>query len=162
MKFTMQVRILASFFASCCACLAWGGSGTVTGREPGLFTVDRYSVIVARIIEVKPVDQKEPNPRQFEAVLEPLALIAGTFDPSESAKIREQFTAGEAATLAIHEMPPKGAVVLVVITGDYILSSAATFMPGGVPLVVVKGIGDERVAETLSRIREARAHPSKD
>ena len=162
MKLDVTIALIAFHCALFSCNPAGGGTATVNGSEPGLFTIDRFSVVVARVIEIKAVDPNDRHPTEFEVILEPLALVAGTLDPSENARIREQFTAGNAVNLSIRKPPPKDAIVLAMLKGDYIVSSAATFMPDGVPLVVINGIGDKRVAETLSRIREARAHPSKD
>jgi hypothetical protein len=44
----------------------------------------------------------------------------------------------------------------------FVVSDVCTFMPTGSALVVVDGLGDRRVAETVGKLRDARTHPDRD
>jgi hypothetical protein len=140
----------------------FAGNAPVDGTEHWLWTDDQYSVIVARVVDIKPTNHRE-DPATYTATLEPIATLAGQLDPSIHRELHAVLHAGVAAVLTIHAPPSKGAIVLAVMIGeDKILSDAATFMPSRIPLVEIDGLDDKRVLETLHRIQEARAHQQPD
>lgn len=154
---------LSMFFAG----PATAGLGTTTGREWKLWTLGHYGVILAKVVSVEPVPAQ---PREHRAVLEPLATVAGSFDPSErQARTFRVFISQWGTTITT--APPKGAIIMAVVrTGvlayderipsDWIVPDICKFMPEDKALVVIKGLDDPRVLETLRKIQDARAHPN--
>jgi hypothetical protein len=153
--------MLAFLWAACDPARA--GLGTTIGNERGLWTTYRYSVIAATIRDVRPnADPSQPN----RATLLPIATFAGTLDPSLNPKLEVRFYVGD-RTSSVKGLPPDGATVLVaVIVGrhhadekegsDWIDSDLVAFMPNQSALVVIKGIDDPLVTQTLEKIRVAR------
>ena len=155
------------------ACLVAGQSlgalPTTTGREPGLWTDGNYCVVVGTIHEIR----RNTADNRVQASLVPKATLAGSFDPSLHPQVRVDFRTG--TTSSIRHVPAKGATVLAVIRwgmaveegshtrkANWIVSDLCTFMPDRSALVVITGLDDPRVAQTLERIREARANPEPD
>jgi hypothetical protein len=146
---------------------ACGGIDPISGSERGLFA--EYtgpfmgrgcSVIVARVLDVtRRKDDLEHYRGSHNVTLEPLMLLAGLLDPSVHPKIEPIASFSEAAGVFTKEPPPKGAVILVVLmeNGEGIHSDRCSFMPNDFPLIVLDGLGDKRILETLDRIRKARA-----
>jgi hypothetical protein len=136
------------------------GSQPVEGDESGLWNADMLSVVVGTIIGVKADDPRRAQPVDYTVRLEPIATLAGHLDPSLHRELHLRLKASDATTLlAIHFVPKKGDLVMaVVLAEDTIYHDATLFMPDGVPLVVLDGVGDKRVVETLHRIQEARSH----
>ena len=141
------------------------GGGNLTGQERRSWGDDGYSVILARVKEVKTIS--EPDAGTHEVKFEPMATIAGHFDPSESDVIVTRLYAHQFTT-SIADVPPVGSYVLAVIAksliaGDpkrpclFVESMWCKFMPEESGLVVVDGPADKRILETLDRIRKARA-----
>ena len=48
----------------------------------------------------------------------------------------------------------------VVSEGKFIISDSCTFMPDDSPLVVINGLGDKSVRETIDRLRKVRLAPA--
>jgi hypothetical protein len=166
----MKNVILAGlWFAAMAAGSARGGLGTTTGKEPSRFTKDGYSVIVGIIRDIKEI---KGSPSRYQATLVPEAMLAGNFDPSLHPTLLVSFDVGLGGS-SIREPPADGATVLTVVVvnmlnGDdtvpsnFIIDDIFTFMPDQSGLVPIKGLDDPRVAETLKKIQDARAHPDPD
>ena len=144
---------------------AAAGLGTTTGRERGLWTDGRYAVVVARVRSVANLDV-HGDAGTHAVALEPLATLAGGFDPSGAAQISARLYVGATGT-TIRSAPPAGATVLAVLQlpekpeqDAFIVSDICTFMPDRAALVVVEGLADARVAATVARLREARTPPT--
>ena len=135
-----------------------GGTEVTSGREPRFWDgPPAHAVVLARVYEEAHHVKGADSPHYFEMTIEPLATVAGKFDPTEHAKLRVEFFVG---TSSIPEAPAEGDVIMIVLQGgDFIVSDVCQFMPHDLPLVVVDGLNDPRVHDTLKRIREARAHP---
>jgi hypothetical protein len=144
--------------------------GTVTGKEPEGWDTGAFNVVLGTLIDVQKDGPAELN--RYRATLVPLATLAGAFDPSLHPKVPVRFYVGRASS-SIEQPPPSGATVIAVIVvgtlqadetepSNWIRSDICAFMPGESAMVVVKGLGDARVAETLKKLQEARAHPNPD
>jgi hypothetical protein len=157
MRLELQVSKMASVLLLLLMCgVSGGGIDTITGDERGLWTEGHISVIVARVTAMEEFFGRDA-PASYRATLEPIALIAGSFDPSEHPTPRASFVAGPAAAMVIHDPPPKGALVLVVLRdADWIYSDTCLFMPDRVPITILTGLDDKRIAQTLKRIQDAR------
>ncbi len=141
-------------------CECRGGLGFKTGKEWQMWTVDRYSVIIAHVSSVS--ELQEGDNGTHRATLEPLALLAGSLDPSKHSALNVTFSANGMSS-SIKSPPKQGAIVLAVIQGDnFVISDVCTFMPGQSALVELTGLGDRRVVETLKKIQDARAHADPD
>jgi hypothetical protein len=78
---------------------------------------------------------------------------AGILDPKQDV----EFYVG---TPTIPNAPGEGEYIMIVLKdGHFIVSDECEFMPHGLPLVVIDGLGDPRVHDTLKKARDARAHP---
>jgi hypothetical protein len=145
--------------SDCCAAL----QGT-TGSERKLWEEGEYAVVVARVEQIVELSREEllKNHATHSAVLAPMATIAGRLDPSVHRELSVNLNIGPHVSSVSHA-PPHGACVLAVIAQESIVvADICTFMPDNSALVVIDGPGDKRVAETLKRIQEARAHPDPD
>jgi hypothetical protein len=142
------------------------GLGTTTGRERKLWTTYRYSVIVAKIRDVR--EGKGEGYQAHHATLLPVATIAGTLDPSVTPSLDVRFYRSDLTSSIKGELPKDGAIVLAaVIMGrhhadetepsDWVDSDLVAFMPNRSGLVVIKGLDDPLVAETLQKIQAVRA-----
>lgn len=164
--FFRQSALIICFISSSLAASA--GQATVNGSEEGLFTEDRYCVLIAKVARVWKDKSIEGRPIE-RAVLKPLATLAGTFDPALNATLDVQFYAGGPST-SIKEPPPLGATVMAVIRlkapkadddaptpVNVIVSDICAFMPESSSLVRIKNIDDPEVLRTLSRIQQARS-----
>ena len=150
---------------------AWGGLAEIDAGGEGVFTEYRCSVIVAKVDKLWKVASPDSDIKNH-AILSPLATLAGTFDPSLHSSLPVEFYS-DGVTSSIKDPPKQGATVLAVIRyqvlihGDpdprnLIVSEVCRFMPGNSALVVIKGMDDTRVNETLRKLQEARANPSPD
>ena len=152
-----------------------GGLGTTTGKERGLWTDGRYSVIVATMHDIHPPDKKAYGPHA--ARLAPLATLAGGFDCSLHPALPVRFYVGQGTSVRRSTPLPKdGATVMAVIQmpkpreGEpedpnpegFIVSDICTFMPGKSSFVAIDSLADPRVTETLKKIQEARANADAD
>ncbi len=145
-------------FAPC----SGGGLLVTTGKEWHQWTEGGYSVIAARVREVRQAPGDAGEAGSYFAVLEPLAVFAGSLDPSEHATIRVSMYVGQGGT-SIESPPKQGSMVLAVVQwGNFIVSDICTFMPDQSALAEVTGLGDPRVIETLKKIQDARAHAEPD
>lgn len=149
---------------------AFAGLGTVTGREWESWSNGHLSVIVARVHDIVELD-KNRNAGTHQATLEPLLTLLGPFNTANTPTLQVRFFWGIASS--IREIPIPGQLILAVVTTDvvngdekvrsnFILSDICTFMPNRSSLVVLDGLNDPRLMETIERIRVARAHPDPD
>jgi len=153
-----------------CASSVYAGQGTVDGSEEGLFTEDRYCVVIAKVERVwkeKSIDSGDTRPIE-RAVLRPLATLAGPLDPSLHPTLSVRFYSGGPST-SIKEPPKVGSTVMAVVRLkppsvdddepvqlNFIVSEICAFMPESSSLVQIKNLDDPQVSRTLSRIQEAR------
>jgi hypothetical protein len=146
------------------------GLGRIDAGTTGVFTKDRCSVIVAKV-ERAWQQQSPAGDRQDKAILRPLATIAGTFDPSIHPSLAVEFYSG-GGTTSIRRSPHDGDTVLAVVrvqvlvqddpvARNIVVSEVCTFMPERSALVVIKGLDDPAVTQTLTRIQEARTAAAK-
>lgn len=152
-------------------CRAAIGAQT-TGREPHLF--DLYTgptgngqgsgcnIIIARVVALSKAKEGSDlanNGYRDLATLEPLATLAGLLDPSLRPKVDVGLWISDAPGFKTTKLPPVGAIVLAMIMANdqTIFPETCPVMPDGSGLVVLDGVGDRRVHETLERIRVARA-----
>ena len=137
-------------------CLA--GTSVVSGREPGFWSgPPEHAVVIARVYDEARHVKGAESDRSFEMTIEPLATLAGSFDPSQHAKLKVGFYVG---TSSIPDAPAEGDLIMIVLEGgNFIVSDVCQFMPHNLPLVVIDGLSDPRVHDTLKKIRDARAHP---
>jgi hypothetical protein len=150
--------------------VAWGGMGRFTGQERGAWREGANSVIIAKIVSVKAIPLAENDAyATHAAVFKPMATLAGHFDPSTKSFIDVRIWKGPGGTSSVHEIPAAGSfVIAVILPADFddkphpfmfVDSSDCTFMPDWSAMAPISGLSDAKVAETLARIREARAHP---
>jgi hypothetical protein len=130
------------------------GIGVNSGDERGFWTEDHFVVLVARITdEPKHVDGAD-SPHYYKMTIEPLATLAGAFDASDHADLQVTLYIGGPN---IREVPPGGATVLAVVKdSNFIVSDYCMFMPDHSSLVVIDGLGDHKVIETIDRLRKVR------
>jgi hypothetical protein len=149
---------------------AFGGQGTITGKERGNWDTGYYNVIIAVIRDVQ--KDHDENPNRYRALCVPKAALAGSLDPSLYPALPVVFYVGKTVG-SIEDLPRDGALVIAVLqlerTPDakdkasaFIFSDICTFMPGESAMVVIKGLDDPRVAETLKKLQDARANPDPD
>lgn len=146
-------------------CHARAGLGTITGKEAEGWDSGYYNVVVGTIHDVQK-EQDQP-PERHRALLVPRATLGGTFDCSLHPKLPVTFYIG-AATSSVTRIPPEGASVLVLIqflpgengqtAAGFIFSDICTFMPDKSAMVVINGMDDPRLVDTLKRLQDARAH----
>ena len=149
---------------------AFGGGGMLTGRERDAWGHEGYSVIVAHVVRVKTLPGVRSDEGTHEVRLEPLATLAGKFDPTQDPDLLTVMSVDRGSrTSSTDSVPPVDALVLAVIepgflAGDpkrpciWITSMFCRFMPRESALVVIDGLGDKRITETVARIRDARKH----
>jgi len=141
-----------------------GGFGTISGKERGFWTEDRTSVVVGTIGAIHARQVGEPQ--EYQAMFVPLATLAGSLDPSLRRVLDVRFFAGSDYS-SIDRLPANGAIVVAVVQLDrfqaderepsnWIVSDLCLFMPKHSGLVVVDGLNDPRVAETLKKIQGTR------
>jgi hypothetical protein len=136
---------------------ARAGQAVRSGREPRFWTEWHRALVIARVrTEAAHVDGADSKFYMHMAI-EPIATLAGTFDPSEHPSQDVEFYVG---TPTIPNAPGEGEYIMIVLEdGHFIVSDECEFMPHGLPLVVIDGLGDPRVHDTLKKARDARAHP---
>lgn len=131
--------------------------GVYTGREPKFWSESHHSLILARVCDEATHVDGADSKFLLHMTIEPLATLAGEFDPSKHSKQDVRFYVG---TPTIPEAPGEGTIVLAVVQdGNFVISDACQFMPHGAPMVAIDGLSDSRVLATLKKVREARAHP---
>lgn len=140
-----------------------GGLATTTGKEWHLWTDGHYCVLAARVREIEQAKGDAGRFGVWVATLEPLAVFAGSYDPSGRSSFDVSVYIGGAGT-SIQDAPPKkGATILAVVqNGNFIVSDICDFMPRGSAMVEVNGLGDSRVMETIKKIHDAREHSDPD
>jgi hypothetical protein len=135
---------------------SYGGYGVCTGRERGFWRADQHSVVVAKVLSDATHVETPSSKHYYKMSIEPVATLAGAFDVSRQAKIEVGFYIGGPN---IDHAPPKDAFILIVLEQPaFIISDDCEFMPDHSALVIVDGLSDRRVHETLDKIRDARAH----
>jgi hypothetical protein len=126
-----------------------------------LWSENNEALVIAQVVDDGPrvLNADHIGGNAF-AVLEPLAVLAGQLDPSATPDIKVTFYQGPGAR-HIFNLPPKGSLVLAVVSDkNFIISDTCTFMPDGSPLVVLDGLGDRRILETIGRLRKVRLAPA--
>ena len=69
-----------------------GGTQVLSGREPHYWDgPPPHAVVLARVYSEAEHVKGADSPHFFEMTIEPLATLAGKFDPSENAKLRVEF-----------------------------------------------------------------------
>jgi hypothetical protein len=121
--------------------------GTVTGKEPEGWDTGAFNVVLGTLIDVQKDGPAELN--RYRATLVPLATLAGAFDPSLHPKVPVRFYVGRASS-SIEQPPPSGATVIAVIVVGTLQAYET---------VVLTGFDDARIAQTLKKLQDARAHP---
>lgn len=154
-RYFIIILLIWMFCATC-----YGGMETTTGKERGLWGEGGYSVIIARVLKTSELPP-EPDQGTHRLALEPLALLAGSIDPS-SDRILDvtMYARGQTSTQLVPHIG--GVVIAVVSRKNFIVSDLCTFMPGRSALVQVDGLGDRRVIETIKAIRDAREEAKTD
>ena len=159
MRLTTFAIILVMF---CTACPSTAGVGLFDGKSEENWVRARYSVIVAKIESIDPVDPESVG--ELKLTFLPQATIGGAFDCGAESKIVADCwyaTGGNSAIFG--ERPQKGTLVLALIcmyeSEDFyrVPNSNCPLLPNGQPLCVVKGMDDPVIAETLARVQKARA-----
>jgi hypothetical protein len=150
---------------------AFGAQGTITGKEWAGWDTGSYNVVVGVIHKINKEKGPGADANRYRAEFLPKATIGGTLDPSLYPTLPAVFYVGKAVG-AIAELPREGALVLAVLqleredrhakASALIFSDICTFMPGEAAMVVLKGLDDPRVTETLKKLQDARAHPDPD
>lgn len=142
--------------------------GTINGKEKEGWESGTYSIVVATIHDIK----KGEGVGVYKASINPEATLAGVLDPSVNPTIRVSFYVDppttQGVTTYVRNIPPAGATVLAVL--EYlpindqteerayrVTPNICTFMPEESGMVIIKGLDDPKVAETLKRIQKARA-----
>lgn len=144
---------------------------TRSGREWGFWTLWHTSVIIARVTDVQTITKNY----SYWLVLEPVATLAGEFDPSTRPTMKCALNAALIGA-SVQDPPPKGSLILAVfvpdvefrpgaehpesIKCDIIDTNFHQYMPEDKGFVVLNGMNDPRILATLKRIQEARAHPN--
>ena len=148
--------------------IAFAGIGMITGNERGVWTdIDgRYAVVLGKLTDV----EKGRGPNEWAARFSPLMTLAGVFDPTERTGIPVSFYV-EMRTSSVRELPPKGhegSLVIAVLgihdkeqgnTKTFIVSDICTFMPDGSSLVVITGLDDPELVETIKKVQDGRLQP---
>lgn len=144
---------------------SFAGLGTHTGREWHFWhTKSGNSLVVANISSIRRVDPRWDY--EMTADLTPIATIAGTFDPGAQKSLNVRFWVSF-TTSSINKVPAEGALVMAMLWVDptgqdsrtpFIDSSICKFMPGESAMVEIDGLGDQRVIETILRLKDAREH----
>src|SRR6185437_2194969 len=147
---------------------AAGALDTTTGSERHLWDGGKFSVIVARVLSIKALENHgEGMGGTHIASVELFATLAGHFDPSKTGLLEVRFYVGDTTT-SIKTAPIVGSIVIAVIHPGFIdgdekrpyiavTSDECTFMPNQSSLVQVKSLDDKRILEVLDRVRKARA-----
>jgi hypothetical protein len=157
-----QLLILAVFVTAIFQPIAAAGITFSSAENVGK---DQCSVIIAKVDEIKAANEDDAT---HLLIIEPLATIAGDFDPSIERKLRVRMWVDN-ATSSVRQAPRPDALVMVVIRGGmlkgepvtYIVSDVCTFMPQRSACVTVTSLEDKVISETLARIREEREKISK-
>jgi hypothetical protein len=148
----------------------FAGHGTITGREAEGWNNGEYTLILGVIQDVQ--KERVAGEDRCTATMAPRATLGGVFDASAHPILPVQFYVGR-PTSSIAQPPEQGAVVLAVVQlvrakeksesdRGLVYSHTCTFMPGEAALVVLRGLDDPRIEETLKKLQDARAHPNPD
>jgi hypothetical protein len=118
---------------------------------------DDVVLMVARVIDVgtRPTDANNIGGNAW-AVIEPVAILAGELDPTSVHTLHVTFYYSR-ITPGRTELPPKGCTILAIVQGEnFIISDECKFMPDQAAMVVVDGLGDRRIIDTVNRLRKVR------
>ncbi|HZK81458.1 MAG TPA: hypothetical protein VFC46_10335 [Humisphaera sp.] len=148
-----------------------GGLGTFSGREYYAWRERSDSLIIARLATVKAIPPSDEDARvTYAAVLEPLATLAGHFDPSAKTTLDVRIWDGDGSS--VPTIPAAGSLVLAVIVPPgfddkphpfmVVETNSCSFMPDHRALVAINGFSDDKVTSTMARVRDARAHADRD
>ncbi len=164
----MDRRAFIAVLLICIVCsISHAGHATMTGTGRHDWDKGALSLIIAKVSSVKPLPANgRGNGGSHIAQLEPIACLAGHFDPSSVRLLEVRFYAGDTMT-SIKSAPPAGSLVLAVICPAYfdgdvkrpymaVTSDICTFMPDRSALVQISDLNDKLVEETIERIRDAR------
>jgi hypothetical protein len=127
----------------------------MSAREPRIWTEGEFSVVVVR---VKGVGKREWDaddvPGNAWMTVEPLATLAGSFDPSADRRLKVTFYEyGDERGL-----PRQGTVAVAVFrTKAFVVNEDCDFMPNGVGIMEITGFGDAKLLQTINTLREERA-----
>ena len=159
MERKLVALIIGAMIAVLCSAFAAQPLFRPEGEE---FWNGQAAVIVARIVAVR---NAVDSAVYFEAEVEPLACVAGLFNPAMHARVRVDFSAGSNSALRV---PPKADdLVLAVVVdraklgaerpGFGLANGRCSFMPDERPLIVVKGMNDPVILDVLRRMQGSRA-----
>lgn len=116
----------------------------------------KFSVIAAKVRDA----ERLPD-YSWKAVLIPRATITGTFDPGLHSELPVTFNAESTGTTSIRRAPKAGDTVIAVIYSSgnawSVTIHLCSFMPDGSSMMIVDGLDDPRVAQTLKNIQTSRA-----
>ena len=148
--------------------MASAGWGKLVGDERELWTDGHFNVVLGNITQIK---HNVTDSSRYDAKFKPSVTIAGRFDCSNVLEFSVTFfitpPGSGWVTSAITDIPSDGAMVMVVMEftprgkgvpndSGSIASQICEFMPHSSALVVVSGIEDPEIANTLLQIRRAR------
>jgi hypothetical protein len=164
----MRYILLILFIVALTCRLTEGGGGSHSGREPRIW--ENTSVIVGTLKDIKKL--KAPGDYLYSATLVPKATLAGALDTSLNPTLHVRFFAS-VLNASITGVPAEGDTIIAVIhigliqrdeiePSDWISGLGWEFMPDSQALVVIKGLDDPRVEQTLKKIQEVRAHTDPD
>ena len=168
-------RIIAFFLCGAITLLAcsnnlFGGLGIFDGSDEKAWGQFGSTVVIGIIKDIKEKDQHG----NCVAILVPQATIAGHFDVAvhASIKIEFQYDVGSVFDPAtVSKRPNENDIVMVVMDimpkddqnneefGDVLSRCRCTFMPEDCSMIVVKGLDDPVINETLHRIQNVRIKP---
>ncbi len=166
MRMAKSVLIALSLFGAVITLCtpSHAGIATTTGKEWRLWSEGDYSVVVARVVEIERAKGDNGDAGVYFATFEPIALLAGSLDPSLNPSIHVSMYVGNiGGGTSISDAPDKGSMVLAVVQhGNFVVSDICTFMPKNSAMVQITGLGDARIIETLKKLQDARAHADPD
>ena len=151
---------------------ARAGVGNMRGDEEGIWSPEGgYSVIAARIDGIRELPGP-PVQGTHQARLRPIALLAGTLDPSSTASLPVHLYFSRAVS-SVAALPPDGSMVLAVVLlresepeksaqSAMIVAASCEFMPGRSALVPITSLADPKVEETLRTLQRTRSEPPRD
>jgi hypothetical protein len=157
-------RISACLCVALVAASALAALRRTSAGDPDVWERRDYSVVIATITDVQ---KKGEGYVPYTASLAPIATIAGRLDPSLRSSVAVSFYVSS-LTSSIPAPPQEGALVLAAVervsdpdrekpASFWVDSNVCPFMPDDAGIVTLKDLNDPRIAQTLQRIRDARA-----